>query len=243
MRRRNFAWTFLVLSLVLTIYGGYVLIYHHLKENKLSYLGLAFFIFGVVLLISYIVLFTISLIQKKKLKTKSKEVVIDQKTEENPSVAPVKEDKKQESISKEKPVGSPCKSYYVERSSYTSSGSSYSDTTAYVKLVGFGPILRVECSAILDMRNNIYYRIEGNIVHRSGSGPVFEISGNRIRLAFGSYLYEISGSNVNKIYGGYYASFSGGYLTTHDLKEKYEITDSLSLKQKLAVVALLFTSD
>ena len=75
-----------------------------------------------------------------------------------------------------------------------------------------------------------------------GSGPAYEISGNKIRLAFGGYLYEISGESVNKVFGGYYASFSGGCLQTLDLKEKYEISGSLSLQQKLAVVALLFGS-
>ncbi|MBO4541521.1 MAG: hypothetical protein J5736_06060 [Bacilli bacterium] len=112
--------------------------------------------------------------------------------------------------------------------------------SAYINKVGYGPVLRVEEEEILDMRSNAYYRIEGKQVKRLGSGPVYEISGNRIRLAFGGYLYEISGETVNKVFGGYFASFSGGYLQTFDLKEKYEISGSLSLQQKLAVVALLF---
>lgn len=108
------------------------------------------------------------------------------------------------------------------------------------KKVGYGPVLRVEEDEILDMRSNTYYRTDGNIVKRSSSGPVYEISGNRIRSAFGSYLFEISGGSVYKTFGGFYASISGGYLQTYDLSEKYEISGSLSIKQQLAVVALLF---
>ncbi len=90
------------------------------------------------------------------------------------------------------------------------------------------------------MRSNTYYRIEGNMVNRSGSGPVYEISGNRIREAFGSYLFELSGSNLNKIYGGFYASISGGLLKVYDLSEQYEIPTSLNRKQILVIAALLF---
>ena len=111
---------------------------------------------------------------------------------------------------------------------------------AYIKKVGYGPILRVSEEQILDMRSNTYYTIDGNIVKQNGYGPVYEIRGNMIKKAFGSYLYEISGSNVSKVYGGYYASFSGHYLQLNDLSEKYEFTDSLSLKQNLVVIAIIF---
>ena len=90
------------------------------------------------------------------------------------------------------------------------------------------------------MRNNVYYRIEDNMVKQEGSGPVFEIRGNQIKNAFGGFLYELSGGNINKIYGGFYASISGNYITLFDLSVKYELTGQLSKKQTLAVVALLF---
>ena len=92
------------------------------------------------------------------------------------------------------------------------------------------------------MRSNTYYVIEGNMVKMRGQGPIYEISGSRIRDAFGGYLYEISGSSVNKTFGGFFASIESGYLQTHDLKVKYEIPSSLNMKQKLAIVALLFGS-
>ena len=125
------------------------------------------------------------------------------------------------------------------RARYNSS-SDYFVSTVYVKQVGYGPLLRVEGNRILDMRNNIYYRIENNMVTQEGYGPVFEIRGNQIKDAFGGYLYELSGSNINKVYGGFYASISGNYITLYDLSVKYETTDSLSKRQILAVAALLF---
>ena len=90
------------------------------------------------------------------------------------------------------------------------------------------------------MRNNTYYRIEGNIVKQDGYGPLFEINGNQIRNIYGGNLFELSGSNINKTLGGFYASISGNYVTLYDSSRKYEITDSLSKVQILAVAALLF---
>ena len=118
--------------------------------------------------------------------------------------------------------------------------SSFSSGSVYISRVGYGPVLRVSGAEILDMRNNAYYHIEGNVVKKDGSGPVFEISGNRIKAAFGSYLYEISGNNVNKIFGGFYASINNSSIQTHDLSERHEISGSLNLYQKLTVIALLF---
>ena len=235
MRRRYFAWTWLTLALVLTIYGGYSLIYSSATGKNVSVLGLAFFIAGVLLLIFYLVLFLISFYKKKNTPPQEEEVVIDE--------TPIEEEPKEEvkPVIEEKPaprVKSTPKSdvTYVN----TRPTRSFSGGSGYVKRVGSGPVLRIEEEEILDMRSNTYYRIEGNMVKRLGNGPAYEISGNRIRLAFGGYLYEISGSNVNKTYGGFYASMSGGILQTHDLEEKYEIPSDLNLKQKLAVVALLF---
>ena len=45
---------------------------------------------------------------------------------------------------------------------------------------------------------------------------------------------------VALISGGYFASITSGYIPKYDSSEKYEIEDGLSLKQKLAIVALLF---
>lgn len=236
MRRQHFEWTFLVLGLVLTIYGGYSLIYNHIHKIDISILGLIFLIIGAILLTTYLVLVIISLFQRKK-------TVAVQEPEK---VEEIKEDTHQEVIKEEPKKETPqTPSFHKSvKRDYTYSNSRpvsrYDSDTIYVKQVGYGPVLRVTGGEVLDMRTNTYYRIEGDIVKRDGSGPEYEISGNRIRLAFGGYLYEISGSNVNKVYGGFYASISGGIIQTHDLKEKYEISGSLTIKQQLAVVALLF---
>ena len=233
MRRQHFEWTYVVLSLVLTIYGAFSLIYSHINNKDVPILGLIFLIVGGVLLLIYIVLVIITLIQKKKRKVIEEPTVVEEKVEE-PLI-------KEDPVVKEDPLPKVESTTKTETTYVRSKPTrSFNGGSGYIKLVGYGPVLRIEEEEILDMRNNTYYRIEGNMVKRLGSGPVFEISGNRIRSAFGGYLYEISGSNVNKIYGGFYASFSGGYLQTHDLKEKFEITCSLNLKQQLAVVALIF---
>lgn len=233
MRKQYFRWMFIVGGIVCFSYGLFTLIYHFNHGNGLNIPSLLFLIVGALALITYGVLYLISLCEKKKkaqIKEEEKiEPIVVEQVEEKPE--PVKTTKEETPVIK------------TERKrdyTYTRSSSRDYDTDAYVKLVGYGPVLRVNGNRIIDMRSNTYYRIQGNMVYQDGSGPVFEINGNRIKLAFGGYLYEISGSNINKTFGGFYASISGGYITTHDLKEKYEITDSLNIKQQLAVVALLF---
>ena len=239
MRRQYFAWSYLVLALILTIYGGYSAIYSLTHQKDIPTLGIVFLIIGGTMLVLFLVLLAISLFQKKKapVMVEAKEPeIIEEKVEE-----PVVEEKEEiEPI----PVKEESLKRYQKDVTYQSNQSvsrSYLGS-AYIKQVGYGPVLRVEEDEILDMRSNTYYRLEGNYVKRSGSGPVFEISGSKIKHAYGSYLYEISGGSVYKTFGGYYASISGGYLQAHDLQEKYEISGSLSLKQQLAVVAILFGS-
>ena len=238
MRRQYFGWMYIVLAFVLTFYGGFMIIYNLNHDKAPSILSIVFFCFGVVLFIIYLVLLIITLVRKKKAPVT---VVSEIKKEEVEEFKPeVKEEvKKEESTPKVEKAAPRSDVVYERKTSYTSRSSSCGGS-AYIKKVGYGPVIRVNESQILDMRTNTYYRLQGNIVHQEGSGPVYEISGNRIRSAFGGYLYEISGSSINKVYGGYYASLSGGYITLVDLSEKYEITDSLSTKQILAVVALLF---
>lgn len=237
MRRQYFAWTYLVLAIVLTAYSGYSIIYNINHQKDVPVLGIVFLTIGGAMLVLFLILFIISAFQKKKtpvmdvtnepekVEEKVEEVVVEKKEEEEPAL-------------EEKPLPKTYQKDVTYQSNRTISRS-YGGS-AYIKKVGYGPVLRVEEDEILDMRSNTYYRIDGNIVKRSGSGPVYEISGNRIRSAFGSYLFEISGGSVYKTFGGFYASISGGYLQTYDLAEKYEISGSLSIKQQLAVVALLF---
>lgn len=232
MRRQYFYWSYLVLSLVLTIYGGYTLIYHFHHNNKLSILSLVFLIIGAIMLLIYLVLYLLSLKSKKKKSQVVAEVpVVEEKIEPVKEPEPVKEEK----LVSSKPASRSNNVTYT-RQSY----SVYDSDDIYVKKVGYGPVLRVTGSRILDMRSNTYYRIQGNTVNQEGSGQVFEINGNSIRSVFGGYLYEISGSNINKVFGGFYASISGNYITLYDLIDKYEMTGSLNQKQLLIVAALLF---
>ena len=229
MRRQYFYWTYLVLAIVLTVYGGYNLAYHFNHNNKLSVLSLVFLIAGTVMLITYLVLYLLSL-KKKHENTQETAPIIDVQPEPEPVEEP-----KPQTVAAPKPTPRKSDVTYERGSSPI-----HYDTDAYVKHVGHGPVLRVTGNRILDMRSNTYYRIEGNFVNQEGYGQAYEISGNKIRPAFGGYLYEISGSNINKVFGGFYASISGNYITLFDLSEKYEITDSLNKKQLLVVAALLF---
>lgn len=239
MRRITFAWTFLVLALVLTIYGGYSLIYSLAHNEDVPILGLVFLIVGTILLVLFAVLMLITYFQKKKHTSEHKEEVVVEEAKKVEEVVEKKEEPKPE----KKTVQS-VRNYSYDEDDYprAKSYSRYDSETIYVKKVGYGPVLRIEGANIFDMRSNTYYRIEGNMIHQNGYGPVYEISGNRIRIAFSSYIFELSGDNINKVFGGYYASFNGTYLQTFDLKEKYEITGRLNNKQKLAIAALLFNS-
>ena len=239
MRRIYFWWTFLVGGVVCFVYGGYTLLYHFKHNNSLSVHALILFILGSLALLIFLILYVISLIQKKK----NDKLKAEEKKEEKPEVIDDEFEEESEPVINSKTYDDSVPTTRVERKrdyEYVRSSSRYDACDAYVKLFGYGPVLRVNGERIIDMRSNTYYRIQGNTVYQEGSGPVFEISGNRIRAAFGSYLYEISGSSVNKVFGGYFASINSGLLTKYDSSEKYEITDSLTLKQQLVVVALLF---
>lgn len=239
MRRQYFYWIYLVTAIVLTIYGGYSVFYNLANNKKVPTLGLVFFIVGTTLIVIYLILYVITFFEKKKaIKDKEPEL-------EKEEPAPVVEEPKAEPEIEEKeetitPVTYNPRPKVIRNEGEVRPSRSFDGGSGYVNKVGYGPVLRVTNEEILDMRSNTYYRIEGNMVKQSGSGPVFEISGNRIRLAFGGYLYEISGGNINKVYGGFYASISGNYIQTHDLKEKYEMTGQLNKVQILVVAALLF---
>lgn len=234
-RKQYLPWLIAVFGIFGTVYGAYLVPYHFKHSNKLSVWSLVLLILGVIAL-GFTIALEVSLwLAKKKKESNSsieeKAVVVEEKPVEEEKIEPVK---KVESKQKEVTASSP-----RERLSYSVYSSSRA-STVYVKQMGYGPLLRIEGDRILDMRNNTYYRFENNLLMQEGYGPVFEIRGNQIRSAFGGYLYELSGSNINKVFGGFYASISGNYITLFDASIKYEVTDSLSKRQILAVAALLF---
>ena len=236
-RKQYLPWVIMVVGVIGTAYGTYLLIYRLNKGNGLNVLALILMIVGIICLLFTIALLVSNyLFEKKKKKTEN---TIDEPKVEEPIpevVEPVKEETKPAPKEERKSE----ETTYVPREKRSYSSSSSYLSASYVKLIGYGPLLRVEGNRILDMRNNTYYRIENNIVNQEGYGIRYEIHGDKIRDAFGAYLYEISGSNINKVFGGFYASISGNYLTLFDLSKKYEMTDSLSRKQLLLVAALLF---
>ena len=237
MKRRQYLdWVIMVIGIIGTAYGAYLLVWHYNHKNVLFVPALVMLIIGIIALAFIIVLETSKYLAHKKRQDNVIPTQVEEVKEEEEKV----EEKVEEPVKEEpKPKVERKQTEYVERSSLSS--YSYSaPSTIYVKLVGYGPLLRVEGNRIQDMRDNTYYRIENNMVNQEGYGPRFEIRGNQIRDVFGGYLYEISGSNINKVYGGFYASISGNYITLFDSSKKFEMTDSLSKKQLLAVAALLF---
>lgn len=237
MRRHYLLWSIAVFGIIGTAYGAYLLVYHFNHGNGLSIPALLLLIFGFIALVTFLAMYIFSYIAEKKKKKESAPIAIEKETEE---VTVAEEIEEKPSIKQETKQE---REEYDSKSNVTyefSSSSSYSVSTIYVKQVSYGPLLRIEGSRIVDMRTNTYYRIENNMVMQDGYGPVFEIRGNQIKDAFGGYLYELSGSNINKTFGGFYASISGNYITLYDSSMKYETTDSLSKRQILVVVALLF---
>lgn len=252
MRRQHFLWTYLVLAIVATLYGSFSLFSSAISHKEPPLLGIVFLVVGASMFVLLLIAFLVGAFKKKRTPVAVKEVKEDEtstassealeatkepQVDDEPQIGDVPKGEPSQEIrqiaSREVVVDDEERPVY--RRSYASDEGS-----AYVRQVGHGPVLRVEGADILDMRSNTYYRIEGNTVKRAGAGLVYEISGNRIKSAFGSCLYEISGSSVNKVFGGYYASFDGNGLKTSDLRVCYEISGSLSLQQKLAIVALLF---
>lgn len=232
MRRQRFWWTFLVGGLVCTIYGGFTLIYHLNKGNGLKVHALILLILGVAALLLYLVLLLLTLLQNKRKQQEQPVEPVKPVEEKESAPIEVKEENKPE------PKPAPRQRDYEYVREPRRSGPTYVD--AYVKKVGYGPVLRFFGNQTLDMRTNTYYRFQDNYVYQDGGGVAYEISGKRIRNAFGGYLYELSGSNISKTYGGFFASVSGNYISKYDNSERYETTNSLTSSQILLAVVLLF---
>ena len=241
MRKQRFQWALMVFEIIGVAYGGYSLIYNQVHGDPLPVLGLVLLILG-ILCLAFSIAWLIAIHFANKKRDQQNPLPSEPEVAEAPAaqeVEPTKpepkpsEDPKPETR-REQPSSAP------QRERVSRSTSSSFSSTVYVKRVGYGPVLRIEGSRVLDMRSNTYYRIEDNTVMQEGYGIRYEIRGSQIKDAFGGYQYELSGSNINKVFGGFYASISGNYITLYDLSEKYEMTDSLSKKQILVACALLF---
>ena len=242
MRRIYLPWMITVFGAFATTYGSYLLAYHFNHGNGLSIPALLLLVFGLPALGFAIAWFVSDYINKKKKKIEVVEIKEENIEQEKEAVSYKENETKVAVSEKEEPTKKPTvNKEYTPRTKVTyNSSSSYSETTVYVKQVGYGPLLRINGVRILDMRNNTYYHLENNMVMQEGYGPVFEISGNQIKDAFGGYLYELSGSNINKVFGGFCASISGNTISLYDASERYEMTGTLNARQILAVAALLF---
>ena len=240
MRRQHFPWTYLVMAIVLVMYGSFSLIYSLTHNKSVPILTIIFLSAGGLMFLILIVLIIVSAVRKeKKVVDQPGTTIIEEEPEdEEPEPEPKVEEKP---VERKTPAPRYDQGYRPNRRSDDLKTVTYNrGGSFYVNRVGSGLVLRINGNRIYDMRTNTYYVIEGNQVKEEGSGPVYEINGTRIRYAFGSYLYELSGSNINKVFGGYFASVSGNYLTRYDAGEKYDLGGQLSKDQLLTVVVLLF---
>ena len=237
MRRQRLPWTYLVITALCILYGGYYSIRHaaDADKGKLT-IGLTILGIGLGMLALFLVLRF--LLTKKKSEPEepkdSKEEKYEEK-EERPAPRKVEEERPAPTRHAPEEYEAPREREYEPARTY----SSY-DQTFYVRQVGYGTVLAVAGNRIRDVRNNVYYRIEGNVVKQEGSGPLFEINGSAIRDIFGGYLYEVSGNSIRKTFGGHFAEYNGAYITKVDLSEKYELGDRPSRAMLLAIVAILF---
>lgn len=223
----------MVVSVLLILYGGYFAVRKYNEDVSLFAVGLAALIAGVAMVLSYALLRFLS--RRKQNVEPVKPEPEPQEEEPSPQEnieAPSSETPEQ--VSKEEdplpvkrvrtPSGTPVRSY----------------GDAYVRQMGYGPVLEISGGRIRDMHNNRYYRLEDNYVYAEGSGLSYEIVGDRIKTLFGNYLFEISGNNINKVFGGYFASVNGNLITTHDQTGRYEVSGSLDSRTLLVIAALLF---
>lgn len=251
MRKYRLPWSIAAFGFVAVAYGTYSLVSHLKSDEEISLPGLLMLIAGGISLLTLLVLILMDAFKRIRdkelieapIKEDTYEGVIEEEEEEKHiSENPINID--EEEIENEEIDN--VEEYDEEEEEFTPSytksysSSSYSYSTIYVKEIGYGPVLRIDGSRILDMRNNVYYHVENNIVIQDGYGPAFEIRGNQIKDVYGSYLFEISGNNINKVFGGCYASVSGNYITLFDSSRKFEATESLSRNQILIIAALLF---
>lgn len=251
MRKYCLPWSIATFGFVTVAYGTYSLVSHLKNDEEIFLPGLLMLIAGALALLTLLVLILMDAfkrIRNKELietpiKEDSYEEAIKVEEEKHISENPInidEQEKEDEEINSADEDDEEEEEEFTPSYTRSYSSSSYSYSTIYVKEIGYGPVLRIDGSRILDMRNNVYYHVENNIVIQDGYGLAFEIRGNQIKDVYGSYLFEISGNNINKVFGGFYASVSGNYITLFDSSRKFETTESLSRNQILIIAALLF---
>ena len=237
MRRESIKWTYMVLSLILVIYGLYFVISGAINGKEIPVMAIVALAFGGLMLIIYTVLIVVDAINKKLHKN-------DEKVEENKE-SELKLDLEEEKVEVQEPkkveiiAEKPAKPQQ-NQSSYIKKEKGFTPCYGYISELGQGIILEINGYYIRDMRDNRYYRIDGNYVYSESGGLSYIIEGNVIKSISRGYLYEICGSGVYKTYGGYYASFSGGHISIYDNSKIYSYSDSLTTEYKLAIAVILF---
>lgn len=163
MRKYYLSWSILVIGIIGAAYGSHLLFYHVSKGEGLFVPGLILLLFGIVFLIPSIAANIYYVVKHRKQFTasideKQKELKGEEEKAEEPTPVIKPKEEKVEMVQhrrEERPTYTPRREIEKE----APSRPTYS--TSYVKKVGYGPVLRVCGPQIVDMRNNTYYRIEG----------------------------------------------------------------------------------
>ena len=246
MRRQSIAWTYLVISVLLILYGGYFVISGNKYGGNIYVSAIIALSIGSIMMLIFLILSTIDRINNKKDEKNKKvqeenKIVEEEFTIENEVETPkekVIEEKKSEPeeikvVESPKP-SSPSYSRSIKKENMSR------PYYGYISELGVGPIIDINGFRIRDMRSNTYYRLESNCVYSDYGGLVYVIEGNVIRSVGRGYLYEISGGDVYKVYGGYFASFSGNHISLYDNSKIYEYGGGMSIELKLVITVILF---
>ena len=242
MRKERLLWQILVASILLVAYGGFFVFYEYGKNQALFVSALIALGVGLTML----TLFLIGKYRSKKKGNDEAPVEPSEAPKEEPSPDPIPEpapkpiSSQEEQPEEERVDIAPVARRPRQAASRPQAVHYASSSTVYVKQLGYGPVIEIRGTRVRDMRNNTYYHLEGGNVYEEGRGIVYQIYGNCIKSIHGSPLYELSGSNINRVFGGYYASYQGGYITSHDLSKRFEVTDSLPKPLVLFVAVLIF---
>ena len=237
MRRQHFYWTYLVISILLIVYGGFFLIREFGSGSTLFISSIIALSAGVAMLLFYGTLRLVDYLRSKKNPPQLPQSRFETEQETETPAATKPEPETERGQGTENPIFR-----YPDRPSKKERPDTvtYIAARGYVRKIGFGPVLEINGSRIRDMRSNTYYRVEGGAVYGDGSGLLYQISGKRIRSIGGRELYELSGSNIYQVFGGYYASVSGHFITKYDGSEKYECDDDFPRAILLVIAVLLF---
>ena len=149
MRRQYFTWTYLVLAVVLTMYGVFSIVYSLDHEKDIPVLAIVFTAIGGTMLVAFAILYLISVFQKRKRCSES-QIIEEEEDEEIEESEPeeIEESKAEEENTEEvEPIeeseSNEDEDDFEEVVYERRTSSGFRGGSAYISRVGYGPVLRV----------------------------------------------------------------------------------------------------